>query len=131
MLSTLLLLFSFNESLMVVANKSFTVDSLTTNQLQKIYLGKWTLTQNGEKIHPALLRDKEKLNQFLVDFLRKRPSQFNAYWKQSIFTGQGVPPKALDEKDLIEYLQNQEQAIAFLPLGDVPQGLKLIQIQKE
>ena len=80
--------------LVVIANPSVGVATLTQDDVSRIFLAK---AKNFPNDKPALPVNQNEGSTVRAAFeekvLKKTPSQVNAYWTQLIFTGKGTPPK--------------------------------------
>ena len=79
----------------IIVNKGVSVSSIDADSMQKIYLGKKTKWDNGDKIVPVTLNEGPVHDAFLKNIVKKSSTQFLTYWKQMIFTGKGIPPKSV------------------------------------
>jgi ABC-type phosphate transport system substrate-binding protein len=111
----------------VICNKSVPADSLSKDEIKKIYLGKKTAWDNGQKINFVTLKAKEVHDLFLKEIINKTATQFKTYWKKMVFTGKGTIPKDFDtEANLIAYVAATEGAIGYISSGTKADGVKRI-----
>ena len=81
-------------NIVVIANPQAGVETLTADDVMRIFLAKTKTLPNQKKV--IAVAQKEGLPQrqtFDEKMLRKTPNQVKAYWTQLIFTGRGTPPE--------------------------------------
>ena len=120
---------AFSEQIVIV-NSSVTDSSIDEASLQKIYLGKKTKWDNGDKIVPVTLDNGPTHDDFLTTFVKKNSSQFSAYWKKQIFTGQGVPPKSVpSETDVVSFVSSTTGGIGYIDSKTPHEGVKVVPVE--
>ena len=99
----------------VVSAKS-AVQSLTSDQLADIFLGRVSRFPNGLLALPIDLRDgSPERDQFYARITGKTPAQVKAYWSKIIFTGRGQPPKAVaSDLDVKKFVAANVGAIGYI-----------------
>lgn len=101
--------------IIVIANKESGTASLSVDEVQRIFLGKKTVWENGKKIIPVCLKGGRKHETFLRAFLDLTPSQFDTFWKQAVFTGTGRPPKSFEsEEELIQFVKSTAGGVGYI-----------------
>ncbi len=115
--------------LLVVANAEVPADTLSTQLLQRIFLGKTTSWGDGLTIQPVMLEDHAVHESFLTGVLDRSEESFSVYWKRMVFAGRGEPPLAFDTHgELADFLRSTPGAIGFLPAGADTVGLKIVTV---
>lgn len=118
------------EKIVITNSGTTTMDAATA---KKIFLGKKKKLDSGEKVKLATLKSGSAHEEFLTTIVKKRPDQFNIYWKQLMFTGSGVMPKSFDsDQALIDYVVKTSGAVGYISpegKGKVPAGVNVITIQ--
>ena len=114
----------------VIVNKEQPDTRLGLNDLERIYLGKKTLWDNGQRIAPAMLEDSnESAEAFMVDVLHKTSSQFRAFWKRQLFSGGGAPPRTFrTSAQVAEFVARQPGAVGVVEPGYTDDRVKVVQI---
>ncbi len=78
----------------VIVHPSAGFDSLTEDDIARLFLGKSKSFPNGAQAVPINQNEgaaaREKFNEAVC---KKNASQYKAYWSQLVFTGKGTPPK--------------------------------------
>ncbi|MCA9757969.1 MAG: hypothetical protein KDA27_19410 [Candidatus Eisenbacteria bacterium] len=111
----------------IIANPSVSVDSLEVVDLQRIYLSKRTRWPDDTRIVATMLKGGSIHKSFVEDILERSVSKFATYWKQIVFTGQGVPPKAFDtEEELIEFVAQTPGSIGYVSIQTPTAGVHSI-----
>jgi ABC-type phosphate transport system substrate-binding protein len=99
----------------VVSAKS-AVQTLTSDQLADIFLGRVSRFPNGLLAVPIDLRDgSPERDRFYAKITGKTPAQVKAYWSKIIFTGRGQPPKAVaSDLDVKKFVAANVGAIGYI-----------------
>jgi ABC-type phosphate transport system substrate-binding protein len=99
----------------VVSAKS-AVQTLTSDQLADIFLGRVSRFPNGLLAVPIDLRDgSPERDRFYAKITGKTPAQVRAYWSKIIFTGRGQPPKAVaSDLDVKKFVTANVGAIGYI-----------------
>lgn len=78
----------------VIVHPSSGVDSLSEDDVARLFLGKTKSFPNGNQAVPINQNEgsatRDKFNEAVC---KKNASQYKAYWSQLVFTGKGTPPK--------------------------------------
>ncbi len=113
-----------------IANRSIMQSHLAKDEIRYIYLGRKKQWDDGSKITFVVLKSKMYYQNFLLDFLGKTPEQFNHYWQQNVFTGNGQMPPAFDNaKDVLDFISKNEGSMGYVPEGVHIGDLKKIEIR--
>ena len=76
---------------------------------------------------PMEVTDSGLRSEFYRIISGKSLAQLNSYWTTLIFTGKGRPPKQFsDHRTLVEMLRRNPQAISYVPVDAVSDGLRVI-----
>ncbi len=104
----------WSAEIFVFANKNVPDKSLERESIERIYLGKKSQWSDGTRIVPVILKSGATHSAFVKKFLDRDASQFSTFWKQAVFTGRGMPPKAFEtEAELIEFVSDTPGAIGY------------------
>ena len=119
-----------DRSLRVVVSKENKLTSLTTDDLNRIFLGKKTLWESGTRIVPAMPEEESPAGEtFLSGTLKKSVSQFRAYWKRLLFSGGGTVPKVFrSNEQLLDFVARQPGAIAVIEASAVNDRVRVLEI---
>ena len=117
--------FSGADALYVFVKNDSQIDSLSKNEIRRIYLGKAVRLSSGINLTPLdHIEDSKDFDAFYSQIIQKQKSQLASYWSRQIFSGKGRPPKQYYEdgvalqlaksgRDYIAYSSSAEQAKQF------------------
>ena len=121
---------SVHAEVLFIANKSVNEKNMSSREIKDIFLGKKKKWSDNTKIHFVIL-DNEKLhNDFLKTYIKKTTKQYDAYWKNMLFTGKGSPPKEFETtRELIEYVTATEGAIGYIDSSSIAANVNTISVE--
>jgi len=106
---------AWSGSIIIITNKDTALSSITTDELQRIFLGKKTTWKDGRKIVPICLKSGRTHESFVRYYMDMNASQFDIFWKQAVFIGTGRPPKSLtDESDVVQFVMNTPGGVGYI-----------------
>lgn len=119
-----------DRSLRVIVSRENKIASLSTDDLNRIFLGKKTLWESGTRIVPAMPEEESPAGEtFLAGTLKKSVSQFRAYWKRLLFSGGGTVPKVFrSSSQLVDFVARQPGAIAVIEASAVDDRVRVLEI---
>jgi ABC-type phosphate transport system substrate-binding protein len=101
--------------------------SLSQNDIERIYTGKSTRYPNGDEIEAYNLKAGSVVDTFNTSLLKRSTAQMNAYWSKLIFTGKGKPLQQVDsEQDMINAIASNPYAIGYVDSSSVTNNVKVI-----
>ncbi|QFR49047.1 hypothetical protein FJR48_04625 [Sulfurimonas lithotrophica] len=116
----------------IVVSKDVNVKNLSKKELERIFLGKTTIWDNGKRIQIGLsTADGEKTDHFFKEMIGKNQRRFKKYWLKLVFAGYGIAPKLFsDNSKVISYTKRQEGVISFITAEELEniEGLKIVSI---
>ena len=114
----------------VIVNKEIPASRIQADELARIYLGKKTLWDSGQRMAPAMLDDSTPTaDAFLQNVIHKTSSQFRAFWKRQLFSGGGAPPRTFrTSTQVAEFVSRQPGAIGVVEAGFSDDRVKVVQI---
>lgn len=112
----------------VIVHPSAPTDSLSEDDISKLFLGKAKSFPSGESAVPINQNEgsavREKFNEAVV---KKSASQLKAYWSQLVFTGKGTPPKDVGEDaDVKKLIAANPNMIGYVDGGAVDGSVKVV-----
>lgn len=118
------------EEVVLIVNSTIPLEQLSKNDVRDLYLGRTKMWANGQNVKLAWLVESEISRQFLSEFVRKSPRQFNNYWKNMVFTGNAhIIPRYFDsEASLIQYVSETKGAIGYVSAFKSFKNVKVIKI---
>lgn len=121
-----------HDSLRVVVNKENKLASLSTDDLQRIFLGKKTLWETGTRIVPAMPEEESPAGEtFLTKTLEKSIGQFRTYWKRLLFSGGGAVPRVFRTSgQILDFVARQPGGIGVVEASAVDDRVRVIEITK-
>ncbi|WP_339339831.1 phosphate ABC transporter substrate-binding protein [uncultured Oceanicoccus sp.] len=79
--------------IVVIVHPSMELNTISSEQVANIFLGKTRILPNGKLIVPVdQPRNSDTSREFYSKLISKNESQLNAYWARQVFTGRGQPP---------------------------------------
>ncbi|MDM8521806.1 hypothetical protein QUF80_00380 [Desulfococcaceae bacterium HSG8] len=115
--------------LLIVGNHSVTINSLTGEDIKKIFLGNKIAWDGDQEIRFVIMKKSPIHKDFVKKYIHKTPSQFRRYWKKLIFTGKASPPKSYEtEEEIISYVANTPGAIGYVSSDALTDKVKIITI---
>lgn len=114
----------------IVINNEVKTSTIDAESLERIYLGKKTLWESGQRIVPVLLNeDSPTSKQFLQNVLEKSVSQYRAYWKSRLFSGGGAVPKTFrSTEEVVEFVAKTPGAIGVVEAGHKDPRVRVVEI---
>lgn len=119
---------AFAEDVVIICNKSVAINSISKDDMERIYLGKKNLWDGGGKIEPVILQN-ELADSFLTTYVGKNATTFGNYWKKMLFSGKGNGPKQFTKpKEVVDYVASTQGAIGFVPAGTNSDAVKILPV---
>ncbi|MGB3621281.1 phosphate ABC transporter substrate-binding protein [Ketobacter sp. MCCC 1A13808] len=111
--------FAANPELVIIVNSNNGVESISSNEVADIFLGKSQRLPDGTKVVPLDQDgDGDVRQQFYDKVVRKSVSQLNSYWSRLIFTGRGQPPFAVTgDSEVLEFIASNPNMIGYVELA--------------
>lgn len=112
----------------VIANSSTSISSLSRDDVYRIYMGKMKFFPNGTKVIPI---DQPvgtpARSTFYSDILHKSDSEMKAYWSRIIFTGQGNPPiQEANDFSVASTVAKNKNCIGYVDSSAANQDVKVV-----
>ncbi len=112
----------------VIANPSLAVDTLTAEQIKDIFTAAAPRLPNGT---PCKVIDQAEQRPARTEFyhkvLHKTPEQAKAWWAKQIFTGKGVPPPVVtDDAAVKKWLSRFPDGIGYIDEAAVDGSVKVL-----
>lgn len=117
-----------NSSLAVIVSKDSDIQKISKKDISKIFLSKTKNLPNGQKAITVELNDNKYKEFFYQKVSGKSLKRLKKYWATMIFTGKGQPPKKMtNSAEIIEFVKNNLNAIAYIPMKDaLPSDIRMI-----
>lgn len=121
------------DGVVVIVNKSVTMDSISAAALKDVYIGRTTYWPGGQSVKLAVLDDQitDQTDAALEEVSgMDSTSQFNAFWRRMVFSGRGqMPQKIGDTAALMAYVAATKGAIAIVLADADLKGIKILEIK--
>ena len=117
-----------SEGLVVIVNNHNHSDSLSSDLVSDIYLGRTKRFPTGEPAKPLdLPKDLSITNDFYTKVVKKSPAQLRAHWSRLVFTGKGRPPERLsDELEMKSVVSENNHSIGYVYEKTADEAVKVI-----
>lgn len=106
------------------------IPALSKSKTRMLYKGRTKKLNGSIKIVLVDLPETSILREdFYNMLLGKSISQMNGYWASLSFSGKGTPPEELnsdDIKDILEWLNQNPNGIAYAPVSAVPNNANIL-----
>lgn len=117
----------YAQNLAVIVSKDSSITNIEKKELSKIFLAKTRTFQNNEKALAVESINKEYQTKFYKEVCNKNEKQLKKYWAKMIFTGRGQPPKKIKTfEELLIFIQNNKNAISYIPFEYVNSNIKIV-----
>ena len=112
----------------IVANKNVAENSLSTEEIKKIFLGKKNKWRDNSPITIVVNKTAPVYLELLDKYVKRTPSQFQNNWKRLVFTGEGKYPRSFsDDEKIIDFVSSNDGAISYVDADKVNDKVKIIQ----
>ena len=120
-----------NYSFKVIVNVKNQVNSLTKEEVSRLFLKKTTKWSFNETARPVdHSYDSKVRNEFTKQIIGKTVPSVKNYWQNKIFSGREVPPPAFDsDAKVIEYVQKNVYAIGYISSNTKTISVKVLEIK--
>jgi len=115
---------------LVVAHPSVKLESVSRDQLSRLFLKKETRWPDGAGVLVVEPADPAVRKAFATGVHGKSLGALRSYWNQMIFSGRDVPPveKPSDEA-VLDYVRQHPGAIGYASAGAVPSGVRSLPVK--
>ena len=121
-----------SQPFIVIVNSANPVESVTRDQLSKLFLKKTVRWQTGRDAMPVDLAGRTEVRISFSQFVHhKSVVSVNSYWQQQIFAGKDVPPPAMrSERDVVEFVRNTPDAVGYVSSSaELGRNIKIVSVQ--
>ena len=120
---------SFAGEIWIVATHGSPVDSISSETVKDSFLGKPCRTDSGVTVIPIDRKETthNARSRFYSEVVKKSNTQLKAYWSQSIFTGKGYPPTAVEDfATLKKTLSSNPSTISYIDPSEKDDSMKVL-----
>ncbi len=120
----LLLIFGFSVNtfgqVAVIANKSVTVNSISSEKLLDIYSREILFWDNDDPLVVFDLKPKTEVKKAFYEYIGKSTSRMKTIWMKKKLAGEGDPPESLStEKEILEKVSVTRGAVGYISASEV------------
>jgi hypothetical protein len=103
----------------VIVNSANPVDSISVDQLSKIFLRKIRQWESNRTIQVVEQRMSSRIRAVFAEQVHRRSAAaVSAYWQQQIFSGRAVPPpERSTNREIVDYVAASIDAIGYVAPG--------------
>jgi ABC-type phosphate transport system substrate-binding protein len=115
----------------VLVNANNPVDSLSSEEVGKLFLKKTVKWGNGERVLPVDLHEQSAVREsFSKQFHGKGTAAIKAFWQKMIFSGRDVPPpEKTSVADVAAFVRSNAGGVGYVPASyDAGAGVKVLQV---
>lgn len=106
--------------LTVIVSKNSNIEEMSKKDVSRIFLSKTKELPNGQKAITLEPNEIEYQEIFYEEVCEKTQQQLKKYWATVLFTGKGQPPRKMERiEDIIDFVKNNENAIAYIPISSL------------
>lgn len=112
----------------VIVHRSSPIANVQLDELRRFFLGKTTITGNGQQI--TLVELSPIRAKFYKSLLGLSADEVRRRWVAMIFKGDAtaLPYELPDAPSVRRYVAEHPGAVAFIPVGDVDDTVKVVRI---
>lgn len=123
-------LYAQDSGVIVIANNDVAQEDVSAKDLESIFLGKKKSWAGGARLTPFTLSSGNTHESFLKAYVKKSASQYSTFWKQAIFTGQGIPPKSAgSEEEIVKMVSETPGAVGYISSATAHDGVKVLSVK--
>ena len=113
----------------LITDNSNPVLSISAKEVKNIYLGKKSVWSDGSHITVFTQTSSSVNKEFMKEMARKTPQQYSTYWKKSLFTGTGLPPKDYTSDESIKSaVAAKPGSIGYIQASSLDDTVKQLEI---
>jgi TonB family protein len=115
--------------LKLIANSSIKTDTVSVEEIRKVFLEEKSSLSDGSHVEPVLEKDGRVHEAFLQAYLGRTDDDLQAYYRALVFTGRGSMPKDLGtDSEVVAYVSRTKGAIGYVSADTGTEGVKTLAI---
>ena len=117
----------------VVVNSFNPFVVINGDYLARLFLKKDSTWMNGQTAYPVDQADQARIReQFASTVLGKSMGAVRSYWRQRVFSGESVPPPALDtDAAVLEFVKRNPYAVGYVSVATtLPANVRAIRVEQ-
>lgn len=116
----------------VIANKSVPLDTITSAKLYDYYSRETRLWDKDQPVVVYDLKPKKEIKVLFYKSFGKSINIMKSIWMVNMLSGEGDPPKSLKSEDeMLKRVANTPGAIGFISMAKVKDEVKVLAIIKD
>jgi TonB family protein len=113
----------------LIANSSLKADTVSAEELKKIFLEESSSLSDGTHVEPVLESDGPVHRAFLQQCLGRTSDDLQSYYRALVFTGRGSMPKQLgSDGEVVAYVARTRGAIGYVSSESSAEGVKTLTV---
>jgi ABC-type phosphate transport system substrate-binding protein len=114
-----------------VVNVKNPVTTLSVDQIKNLYLGKAKAFADGSPVEPIdQLKGASARDELYRNYIKKDEAAVQAYWSRLIFSGNGEPPRALENGAAVKaWVAKNPNAIGYVDASEVDGSVKRVAVK--
>ena len=113
----------------VIVNPSISINSISRDELSRIFLKKSSKFHDGHSAAPVDLSGNSAVRDAFSREVHGKPAAaVEAYWQQQIFAGKELPPPEHSEAAATEFVRSNSSGIGYVSSKAATDGVKVIDI---
>lgn len=132
LITLFLVAYSWSQDVTVIVNKENSITEISKSDLKKIFMGKKSTWDSGQKIIPMHLKLDSDDGIKFTKLLNTNPNRFKAKWLKIVFSGKATPPQRFKTSLQIDEILNLiPGGIGIVSGGYVPKNpnVKVIKVK--
>jgi len=114
----------------IIANASVTADTISRDDLQRIFLRTMVSLRDGTPVVPVLQSSGSAHETVLRELLGKSDASLVTYYRTLVFTGRGFIPKTLDSNEAVAaFVAKTKGAIGYVSADTKTPGVKTLEVK--
>ncbi len=113
----------------VIANSSVQADTISADDLKRIYLQEKNSLADGTHAEPVLKKSGDAHDSFLKEFLDLNDEALQTYYRTLVFTGRGSIPRTFSsDAEIVAYVARTRGAIGYVSAETSAEGVKTLAV---
>lgn len=121
---------AFAADVKVIANPSISASSLSSDELQRIFLQTKSSLEDGTHVQAVLEKSGSTHEAFVKAYLGKTDAALQTYYRSLVFTGKGSMPKTVSsDAEMVSFVSRTKGAIGYISASAPAAGTKTIEVK--
>ena len=121
---------AFAGNLKIIANPSVKAETISVDELRRVFLEETSALRDGSHVEPVLTRGGPAHETFVQEYLGKSEAALQIYYRSLVFTGKGSMPKSVSsEAGVVAYVARTKGAIGYIGSNANTEGVKTLEVK--